>query len=70
VIDIYWLGCKRSRVQIPAARPNSSSKTYRQNVSRPPRFGVHLESKMDASLKGGDRGVKSQFVFRSGSLPL
>ena len=41
------LGCKRSRVQIPAARPNSSN-TYSQNIPLILPSGVHLESKTDA----------------------
>ena len=42
------LGCKRSRVQISAARPNSS-KTYIRNIHRRSCFGVQLESNLDAS---------------------
>jgi len=41
------LGCKRSRVQIPAARPNSS-KTYSYRTMGNPVSGVQTESKMDA----------------------
>src|ERR1017187_7125516 len=43
-IDISCLGCKRSRVQISAARPNSS-KSYRHQPSPVLGFGVQLESK-------------------------
>ena len=44
MIDISCLGCKRSRVQISAARPNSS-KSYRYQPCLDPRSGVQLESK-------------------------
>ena len=47
MIDISCLGCKRSRVQISAARPKNS-KTYRHPTCLKPSFGVQLESKMDA----------------------
>src|SRR6185312_8020190 len=43
LFDCGSLGCKRSRVQIPAARPNSS-KTYVARNRRSHLFGVQLES--------------------------
>ena len=46
MIDISCLGCKRSRVQISAARPNSS-KSCRRRFHLDRRFGVQLESKCD-----------------------
>src|SRR5262249_17783794 len=44
------LGCKRSRVQIPAARPNPS-KSYRLTTRPKCRFGVQLESKNGRHLR-------------------
>src|SRR3954447_20779232 len=40
------LGCKRSRVQISAARPNSSN-TYGRQSAPMTRSGVQVESKKD-----------------------
>jgi hypothetical protein len=45
VLDISCLGCKRSRVQISAARPNSS-KTYKLLTLRELPFGVQLASNL------------------------
>ena len=45
------LGCKRSRVQIPAARPNSS-KTYSYRTMGNPVSGVQTESKFGTPALG------------------
>ena len=61
MIDICCLGCKRSRVQIPAARPNSS-KSYRDRTRINAVFGVQVESRYRRRFSPlALVGVRSQF---------
>jgi len=68
VIDISCLGCKRSRVQISAARPNSS-KTYRPWTFPRPPFGVQLESKLDPGCVRDLRSARGLSFPRRGKYP-